>query len=35
MAPCVRGLHRRSVFAGIARDFIDNDAMSFDLCAII
>jgi hypothetical protein len=34
-APCLHGLHRRSVFAVIARDFIDNDATGSDLCAIV
>jgi hypothetical protein len=34
-APRLRGLHRRSVFAVIARDFTDNDATGFDLCAVI
>jgi hypothetical protein len=34
-APRLRGLHRRSVFIIIARDFTDNDAMGSDLCAII
>jgi hypothetical protein len=33
--PCLRGLHRRSVIAVIARDFTDNDATGFDLCVII
>jgi hypothetical protein len=32
LTPC--GLHRRSVFAVIARDFTDNDAMGFYLCVI-
>jgi hypothetical protein len=31
----VRGLHRRSVFAVIARDFTDNDATGSDLFNII
>jgi hypothetical protein len=34
-APRLRGLHRRSVFAVIAKDFTDNDAMGSDLCAVI
>jgi hypothetical protein len=34
-APRLRGLHRWSVFAVIARDFTDNDATGFDLCAIV
>jgi hypothetical protein len=34
-APRLRGLHRRSVFAVIARDFTDNDATGFDLCAVV
>jgi hypothetical protein len=34
-APRLRGLHRRSVFAVIARDFTDNDATSSDRCAIV
>jgi hypothetical protein len=34
-APHLRGLHRRSVFAVIARDFTDNDATGFDLCAVV
>jgi hypothetical protein len=34
-APRMRGLHRRSIFAVIARDFTDNDATGFDLCAIV
>jgi hypothetical protein len=34
-APCLRGLHRRSVFAFIARDFTDNDTMGYDLCAVV
>jgi hypothetical protein len=34
-APRLRGLHRRSVFTVIARDFTDNDATGFDLCAIV
>jgi hypothetical protein len=34
-APRLRGLHRRSIFAVIARDFTDNDAMGPDLCAIV
>jgi hypothetical protein len=34
-ALCLRGLHRRSVFAIIARDFTDNDAMGFDMCAVV
>jgi hypothetical protein len=37
-APLLRGLHRRSVFAVIAviaRDFTDNDATGYDLCAIV
>jgi hypothetical protein len=33
--PRPRGLHRRSAFAIIAMDFTDNDATSFDMCAII
>jgi hypothetical protein len=33
--PRLRDLHRRSVFAVIARDFTDNDAIGFDLCAIV
>jgi hypothetical protein len=33
--PCLRGLLRRSIFAVIARDFTDNDAMGFDLCAVV
>jgi hypothetical protein len=32
---CLRGLHRRSIFAVNARDFTDNDAMGSDLCAVI
>jgi hypothetical protein len=31
----MHGLHRRSVFAVIARDFTDNDATGSDLCAVI
>jgi hypothetical protein len=34
-APRLRGLHRRSVFAIIARDFTDNDATGFDLCVVV
>jgi hypothetical protein len=34
-APRLRDLHRWSVFAVIARDFTDNDATGYDLCAII
>jgi hypothetical protein len=34
-APRLRGLHCRSVFAVIARDFTDNDAMGSDLCALV
>jgi hypothetical protein len=34
-APRLRGLHRRSVFAVIARDFTDNDATDSDLCAVV
>jgi hypothetical protein len=34
-APRLRGLHRRSIFAVITRDFIDNDATGSDLCAIV
>jgi hypothetical protein len=33
--PRMCGLHRRSVFTVIARDFTDNDATGFDLCAIV
>jgi hypothetical protein len=33
--PCLRGLHRRSFFAIIARDFSDNDATGFDLCVVV
>jgi hypothetical protein len=33
--PHLRGLYRRSVFIVIARDFTDNDATGFDLCAIV
>jgi hypothetical protein len=33
--PRLCGLHRRSVFAVIARDFTNNDATDFDLCAIV
>jgi hypothetical protein len=33
--PRLHGLHRRSIFAVIARDFTDNDAMGSDLCAIV
>jgi hypothetical protein len=33
--PRLHGLHRRSVFTVIARDFTDNDATGFDLCAIV
>jgi hypothetical protein len=35
LAPRPRGLHRRSVFAVIAKDFTDNDATDFDLCAVV
>jgi hypothetical protein len=35
LAPRLRGLHRRSFFAVIARDFTDNDATGFDLCAVV
>jgi hypothetical protein len=31
----MRGLHRRSVFAVIAREFINNDATGFDMCVVI
>jgi hypothetical protein len=34
-APHLRGLHRRSVFGFIVRDFTDNDATGSDLCAVI
>jgi hypothetical protein len=34
-APCLRGLHRRSVIAVIARDFTDNDATGSNLCAVV
>jgi hypothetical protein len=34
-APRLRGLHRRSVFTVIARDFTDNDATGSNLCAVI
>jgi hypothetical protein len=34
-APRLRGLHRRSVFTVIARDFTDNDATGSDLCAVV
>jgi hypothetical protein len=34
-APRLCGLHRRSVFTVIARDFTNNDATGFDLCAVI
>jgi hypothetical protein len=34
-APLLRGLHRRSVLTVIARDFTDNDATGYDLCAIV
>jgi hypothetical protein len=34
-APHLRGLHRRFVFAVIARDFTDNDATGSDLCVIV
>jgi hypothetical protein len=34
-APGLRGHHRRSVFAVIARDFTDNDATGFDLCVVV
>jgi hypothetical protein len=33
--PRLRGLHRRSVFTVIARDFTDNDATGSDLCAVV
>jgi hypothetical protein len=33
--PHLRGLHRRSIFAVIARDFTDNDATGSDLCAVV
>jgi hypothetical protein len=33
--PRLRGLHRRSIFAVIARDFTDNDATGSDLCDIV
>jgi hypothetical protein len=33
--PRMRGLHRRSIFVVIARDFTDNDATGFDLCVIV
>jgi hypothetical protein len=35
LAPCLCGLHRRSVFTVIARDFTDNDATGSDLCAVV
>jgi hypothetical protein len=35
LAPHLCGLHCRSVFAVIARDFTDNDATGSDLCAVI
>jgi hypothetical protein len=31
----MRGLHRRSVFAIIARDVTYNDTMGYDLCAVV
>jgi hypothetical protein len=34
-APRLRGLHHRSVFAVIAKDFTDNDATGSDLCAVV
>jgi hypothetical protein len=34
-APHLHGLHRRSVFSFIAKDFTDNDATGSDLCAIV
>jgi hypothetical protein len=33
--PRLHGLHRRSVFAVIAKDFTDNDATGSDLCAVV
>jgi hypothetical protein len=33
--PRLRGLHRRSIFAIIARDFTDNDATGFNLFAVV
>jgi hypothetical protein len=33
--PHLRGLHRWSIFAVITRDFTDNDATGFNLCAVI
>jgi hypothetical protein len=33
--PCLCGLHRRSVIVVIARDFTDNDATGFNLCAVV
>jgi hypothetical protein len=33
--PRLRGLHRRSVFAVIAKDFTDNDATGSNLCAVV
>jgi hypothetical protein len=35
LTPRLRGLHRRSVFAVIAKDFTDNDATGFNLCAVV
>jgi hypothetical protein len=35
LSPRLCDLHRRSVFAVIARDFTDNDATGSDLCAVI
>jgi hypothetical protein len=34
-APRLRGLHRRSVFIVIAKDFTDNDATGSDLCVVV
>jgi hypothetical protein len=33
--PRLHGLHHRSIFAVIARDFTDNTATGFNLCAVI
>jgi hypothetical protein len=35
LARSLCGLHRRSVFAVIARDFTDNDATGSDLCGVV
>jgi hypothetical protein len=33
--PRLHGLHRRSVFAVVVKDFTDNDTTGFDLCAVV